>query len=177
MLKALFLKKGVSGRCRRCEEKILNVFKVGVGWFCNSAYTEPVCFFIIPYIPLSIRNCPKLRGITRNSELWNLSNSVEFRDFGVTKFRIILMSGGNICKMILFFKRFSRRHWRYTKFRIHKPLRNSAAYTIPFLLFFSFLYLNFYLKIHIRNFVYTRYTEFRRILWNCTVKSSRNYAK
>jgi hypothetical protein len=38
-------------------------------------------FFSIPCIPYTIRNCPKFRGIMRNSVLWNSSNSAEFRDF------------------------------------------------------------------------------------------------
>ncbi len=49
-----------------------------LGCFRNSAYTEFRMFFLIPHIPYSIRNCPKFRGITRNSVLKNLLNSAEF---------------------------------------------------------------------------------------------------
>jgi hypothetical protein len=42
-----------------------------LGCFRNSAYPEFRIFFLIPYIPYSIRNCPKFRGITRNSVLRN----------------------------------------------------------------------------------------------------------
>jgi hypothetical protein len=42
-----------------------------LGCFRNSAFTEFRMFFLIPYIPYSIRNCPKFRGIMRNSVLRN----------------------------------------------------------------------------------------------------------
>ncbi len=47
--------------------------------FRNSADTEFRIFFSIPYIPYTIGNCSKFRGIMRNSVLWNSSNSAEFR--------------------------------------------------------------------------------------------------
>jgi hypothetical protein len=57
-----------------------------------------------------------------------------------------------------------RRHLKVYGFRIHKPLRNSAAYAIPFVLFFNFLYLNFHLKVY-------------GIPWNFTVLYSTKFAE
>ncbi len=42
-------------------------------------YGIPYVFFKFPYIPYVIRNCPKFRGIMRNSVLRNFSNTVKFR--------------------------------------------------------------------------------------------------
>jgi len=49
-----------------------------LGCFRNSADTEFRIFFLIPYIPYTIRNCSKFRWIMRNSVLRNSSNSAEF---------------------------------------------------------------------------------------------------
>ncbi len=56
------------------------------------------------------------------------------------------------------------------EFRIHKPLRSSAAYTILFVLYLFILYLNFYSNVY--GILYTRtYTDFSGISRYCTVKN------
>ncbi len=63
-----------------------------LGCFRNSASTEFRMFFLIPYIPYSIWNFPKFRGIMQNSVLRNSKNSAQFRDFSVSRNSALLNS-------------------------------------------------------------------------------------